>query len=75
MDSNDTTADPVRQYEDGEEVPFHEGDQYFFQCQASGGTLPPFFQLSIGDKDITDKFTTESSYELSDGERGLKTKL
>ena len=70
MASNDTAPD--KQYEDGQEVPFHEGAEYYFQCQAGGGTYAPAFQMSIGDRDITDLFTTKESYEVSDGQPGLK---
>ena len=72
MPSGDTSAEPTVQYEDGQEVPFHEGDEYYFQCQAGGGTYPPAFSMTIGDLDITDRFTVETSSELSDGQPGLR---
>lgn len=72
MASSDAEEEPVEQYEDAQTVPFHEGDEYFFQCQAGGGTYPPAFSMTIGDQDITELFTTEESYELSDGQPGLR---
>ena len=72
MRSNDTAEEPVQQLEDGQEVLFHEGDEYYFQCRAGGGTYSPDFLMTLGDEDVTDLFDTETNYQLEEGQPGLR---
>ena len=72
MRSNDTADEPILQYEDGQEVLFNEGEEFYFQCRAGGGSHPPAFQFNLGDEDITEMFTSEDSSEVGDGQPGLK---
>ena len=41
------------EYDDGSVIPFNEGEEYHFQCTASGSNPAPEIVMTLGDEDIT----------------------
>jgi len=70
--SNETDAEAIEEYTDGQQVSFNQGDEYFFRCAAGGSSYPPSFAIALGDRDLTEQFTSQAEYEVSDGQPGLK---
>ena len=51
--SADGDGSVISEYEDGMTVPFSEGAEHHFVCEASGSNPAPALTMTLGDEDIS----------------------